>query len=245
MSIHAIRPTRETAIRAAFILLLAVFVVLGIRVGGASGLAATQLGKAGKTPDPTCPASCFVFAKVTGFQTTANGKHALFKIPEDGHIVAWQVRISTPASDDIASLTGDYGKSAARLSVLKQKDKNSFKLTKESPKVDLTSSLGSSPIYTLGQPLKVKKGSVVALSTDSWVSNFAQLGDLTAEGDKWRASRGASKCGDDPDKSADENRDDLLSSKPQLKLGTTRPYGCTYGSGRILYWAYFVPDSGK
>ena len=39
MSIHAIRPTRETAIRAVFALLLAIFIVLGIRVGGASGLA--------------------------------------------------------------------------------------------------------------------------------------------------------------------------------------------------------------
>lgn len=246
MNISAIKPTREVTIRLVFGLLFAAFLVLGIRVGGASGLAADKLGQAGKTPDPTCPDSCFVFAKVTGFQTTANGKHALFKVPEDGHIVAWQVKVSRPASDDIASLTGDYGRSAARLSILKKKDKNSFKLTKSSPKVDLTDSLGSAPIFTLGKPLRVKKGTIIGLSTDSWVSDFAQLGDLTADGDKWRASRGASKCGDDPNKSADENRNDLLSSKPQLKQGTTRPYGCTYGSGRILYWAYFVPgSSGK
>ncbi len=246
MSISASKPTREMTIRIVFGLLLAAFVILGIRVGGASGLAAEKLGKSGKTPNPTCPDSCFVFAKVTGFQTTANGKRALFKVPEDGHIVGWQVKISRPASDDIASLTGDYGKSSARLSILKQKDKNSFKLTKASPKVDLTSSLGSAPIFTLGKPLRVKKGTIVALTTDSWVSDFAQLGKLTPDGDKWRASRGASKCGDDPNKSADENRADLLSSKPQLKQGTTRPYGCTYGSGRILYWAYFVPaSSGK
>ena len=28
---------------------------------------------------------------VTGFQTTANGKRAIFKVPSDGHIVAWSV----------------------------------------------------------------------------------------------------------------------------------------------------------
>ena len=246
MSIQAIGTTRRLTTGLAFVLLFATFLVLGIRVGGASGLAATKLGQVGKSQDPSCPDSCFVFAKVTGFQTTANGEHALFKVPEDGHIVGWQVEATVPTKDDILTLNGEYGNPAAQLAILKQKDKNSFKLTKESPKVDLTSSLGSSPIFTLGKPLKVKKDSIVALTTKSWVSNFAQLGDLTTDGDKWRASRSASKCGDDPDKTTDENRADLESSKPQLKLGTTRPYGCTYGSGRIVYWAYFVPDdSGK
>ena len=243
MSIRSENLIRRGAIRACFGLLLAVAVLAGIRAGSASGVAATQLGQAGKAPKPACPKDCFVFAKVTGFQTTANGKRALFKIPADGHIVGWRVKLSKPESNDIASLTGDFGDSAAHISILKQKDRNSFKLTKESPNVNLTSALGRSPIYTLDKALKVKKGTVVGLSTNSWVSDFAQLGDLTDDGDKWRASRKSSECGDDPAKSQDENGDDLLKSKPHRKVGTTRPYGCTYGMGRILYWAYFVPSS--
>ena len=75
------------------------------------------------------------------------------------------------------------------------------------------------------------------------MSNFAQLGDLTDNGDKWRASRKGDRCGDDPAKSSEENGADLLKSKPQRKIGSTRQYGCTYGMGRILYWAYFVPSA--
>ena len=88
----------------------------------------------------------------------------------------------------------------------------------------------------------MKKGVVVGLTTSTWVSNFASGGSLTANGDKWRASRSRRRCGDDPNKSGKENRDDLLESKPHIE-GRLRAaaYGCTYGDSRILYKAYFVP----
>ena len=161
MSFRSEHQTGRGAIRACFAMLLAIAVFAGIRAGGADGLAATQLGQAGKAPKPACPDDCFVFAKVTGFQTTANGKRALFKVPSNGHIVGWRVKVSEPEENDIASLTSDFGDSSAQISVLKQKDRNSFKLTKQSPTVNLTGALGRSPIYTLDKALKVKEGTVV------------------------------------------------------------------------------------
>ena len=37
-------------------------------------------------------------------------------------------------------------------------------------------------------------------------------------------------------------REKLAASKAQQKVGSTRPYGCTYSAARLLYWAYFVPS---
>lgn len=224
-------------------------------VASAPGKAAEVLGKVGGKARPSCPTpdpepttpdprTCFAFASVTAFQMVGNGERAAFKVPSDGHLVAWSVDLSEPSASEQATFTTEleYGEPAARIAVLKEKGKSKFKLTKQSPKVQLTEQLGREPIFTLAKPIKVAKGTVVGLSTSNWVPNLAHDGDLTNEGDKWRASRSRMKCGTDPQKSAEENRDDILSSKSQRKIGTIRTYGCTYFPSRILYQAYYVPD---
>ncbi len=95
----------------------------------------------------------------TAFQTVADGKGSPFKVPSDGRLVAWSVGLGSLTNSAIEQANGNYGgEPTARISVLKPKGKGKYKLTKQSPKVKLGSKLGTTPIITLGKPLKVKKG---------------------------------------------------------------------------------------
>lgn len=227
------KPLRSPRALVGATLLLAAVVLLAVYSGMASGVAAKELGKTSTTPNPACPKSCSVFGSVTGFQVSADGNKPAFKVPSNGHIVGWKVDLSKPNKEQRGLLEDDFGKPTARIQILKGQGRGRFKLTKQSPKVRLDKSLGKEPIFTLNKPLRVKKGTVVALSTSSWASNFA----LSQSNDKWRASRKTGKCDSDAD---------LRKSKPQRKIGSTKKYGCTYDAGRVLYWAYFVPSkTGK
>lgn len=220
-------------------LLLAMLVAVGLHAGDADAKAAQRLGATKKTPSPACPKSCFVAGSVTGFQTVADGKGTPFTVPSNGHIVAWSVSLGKPVAEDIANLNTYFpknkfkGKTAARLSILKPKGKGKFKLTRQSPPIALESKLGTEPIFTLGKPLRVKKGQRVGLTTPTWGSYF-QLG-LPKGDNQWIASRNPNKCSDKYEKKA----------KPQQKVGSTRRYGCRFNGERLLYWAYFVPSGKK
>jgi hypothetical protein len=247
---NAHRSTRTTLALATALLCALVGLVLAAT---APGKGADVIGNVGGKAPPSCPTPkdagkkpqkvCQALATVTGFQMVGNGKRAAMKVPQDGKLVAWSIDLSTPSASEQNSFTStfDLGAPTARIAVLKEVGKSKFKLAKQSQKVNLDHVLGTKPVFTLSNPLRVKKGSVIALSTASWTPNLAHDGDLTTNGDKWRASRSRKKCGDDPNKSTTENREDLLSGKPQKKVGTTRTYGCTYTSSRILYQAYYVP----
>ena len=91
----------------------------------APGKAAKVLGKAGNSPDPQMPEGiCSVLASVTAFQTTANGKRPQFKVPADGHIVAWSVDLSRPDEGRPRAASGVVRRRPeARLSILKQQNK--------------------------------------------------------------------------------------------------------------------------
>jgi hypothetical protein len=177
-------------------------------------------------------------ARVTAFQMIANGKKAPTRVRETGRIVAWSIDLSKPSRDEQQTLTEgfDLGEPTAKLAILKPQGKGKFKLTKQSPRVKVKSTLGTEPIYTLKKPIKVKKGLTIAITTSSWLPNLAHDGQLTSKSDKWRASRSSDKC------SGDKN---LLDGKPQRKVGSVKRYGCTYVAARLLYKAYYVPVKGK
>jgi hypothetical protein len=230
----------------AFCLLIADFAV-----GGAAKVIGSK-----DDPKPSCPTpdkdtypaakQCLGVNTVTAFQTKAAGKGGTSKVPADGAIVAWSVDLAKPSDEEVNFFKDAFGGgSTARLSILKAQGKGRYSLTKQSPRVDLMASAGREPIFTLKKPLNVKKGLTVALTTETWLANFAHDGKLTSSGDRWRASRLKKRCGDDPQKSAQENEDDIFKSKPHTKKGSTRTYGCIYDSARVLYSAYFAPDKKK
>ena len=53
--------------------------------------------------------------------------------------------------------------------------------------MQLSSVLGNRPVFTLTDPLRVRKGMIVALTTPTWLSNLADYG--ASNSDAWRASR--------------------------------------------------------
>jgi hypothetical protein len=243
MSIRSGRDTRIAALVAAA-LLLAALAVLGLRVGDADAVAAKVLGKAQEKTKPTCPKeNCQATGKVSGYQFAVDGERRLFKVPTDGRMVAWSIELANPdkLSQDFfeANLTrkGYGGDPYARIGVLKRVDgkkPNSFKLVKQTPAINLINHLGETPIFTLSDRLKLKKGQIVALSVPTWASNFV-AGDSTST--QWRASRDSDKCDLSP--GHDDNRE---ATKPQMNVGSVREYGCRYNGERLLYKAYYVPD---
>ena len=147
-------------------LLLAASGALALSANDAGAVSATVLGKTNKTPKSPCkekaPGGCRIVVRTTMFQTVADGRGSIMKVPSNGHLVAWATSLGTlpsgSAPGSIDDLNKRFGDSVARLAVLKPKGKGKYKLTKQTPKIDLQSRFGTDPIITLGKPLKVKKG---------------------------------------------------------------------------------------
>ena len=234
-----------------------VVAVAGSVAATADKVSATVLGRTESTPKPNCPTPqgdtvpaderCQAMGRVTGFQVSADGHRALYKVKEEGRIVAWSVDLARPNKDEqkfFAEVLEKSGPPSARLSILKAKENGTFKLVKQSPVVQLQPLLGKDPVFTLTDPLKVRPGLVVALTTPTWVSNLADAG--AAEADAWRTSREVGQCGTETNDTADENEADLTRrSRPQQKVGGIRTYGCKYTGARILYRAYLAPKGAQ
>lgn len=221
---------------------LAALLALVIALGGSASAArteATKLGTAKGKVKASCPKTpCEAVGSVTGFQKQAAGRRGLFKMPVPGKIVAWSVDVAKPSSEQISFFGSFYEHDKlgtdpfARLAVLRRKPKKGgrFKLQKHSPKVQLTSHLGSRPIFAMRRPLGAVKGDVIAITVPTWAPIFdVGLSDRNV----WVASRSKEKC------SGVEN---IKSGRPHQKKGSLRRFGCTYTTARLTYWAYFVPN---
>lgn len=225
-------------------MLAGVAALAGSDRAGAARANAVVIGQTPITPKPNCPTpggenvpadrACQAMGRVTGFQTMADGRRNPYRVRRAGRIVAWGVDVSRPTKKErkfFEEALSKSGPPSARLSILKPKDNGMFKLVKQSPVVQLASVLGNSPVFTLTDPLRVRKGMIVALTTPTWLSNLADYGANNS--DAWRASREQGQC---------LNEQDLLErSRPHQKVGGKRAYACTYEGARILYRAFLAP----
>lgn len=211
------------------------FAVLSGSPERAGAAQVTQIGQTKQTPKPDCPKTpCEAIGSTTGFQTGASGSKRPFRVSKAGSIVAWSVALSRPNSKQ-RKFFGDFYKSGgfgtsptARIAVIAKTKGSSYKLRRQSPVSDLTNSLGTTPIFTLKAPLKVKAGDIIALTIPTWAPAFkTQLSNTNV----WHASRQQGHCA---------KSDDIKAGRPQTKEGKTRQYGCVYDTARLLYWAYFV-----
>jgi hypothetical protein len=214
-------------------------------------VAATGDAKAGKVvlgltpqmPDPVCPTPagdsppadrvCQGLGRVTGYQVEADGRHNPYKVRQPGSIVAWGVDLGDPDKEErefFETQLSKSGPASARLAILKPKESDHYKLVKQSPVVQLQSSLGEDMVITLSDPLKVRKGMIVAITTTTYVPNLALAG--ASASDTWRASRPNGEC---------TGEEALLNqSRPQQKVGGKRLYQCDYEGVRLLYTAYLA-----
>ena len=231
-------------VAAAFACLTALLVAIA-QVTPADAVKAKEIGKTKQAPSPSCPTpnqpdppprkQCEVLGEVTGFQKKGDDKKGLMRIPADGKIVGWAVDLAKPNKDEREFFLDKLsGKPTARLAMLTHAKKNKYRLRAQSANVQLNGLLGRRQYFTLRNPIDVKKGWITALTTGSWVPNFAHALKPPEDQNVWKASRTSERC---------SKRSDLLRrSRPHKDVGSTRAYGCTYRDGRLLYWAYFVAD---
>jgi hypothetical protein len=203
---------------------------------------AVVLGAA-KPVAASCPENCLVEARVTGFQMQIGRHKNPFTVRRNGRIVAWSVKLGTPGKTDLQYFNERFGRSRARISVLKpvrvrrkgKPAKVRYKLLRQGPLQDLQPFFGETTSFGLPNSLTVRKGNVVALTIPTWAPAFA-----TVEATRWRASRAPSK-----------KRGDCVVERGQANVeagsahedpGTMRRYGCSYRGARLLYTARQIVD---
>ena len=228
---------------------LAAVLALGI-ASTAGGARSVLLGKTKSSPEPNCSADnsqeCQITGQVTGFQQSADGRKGLFRVSQPGKIVAWSVHLASPSQEERdffgeAAGTDEFGRApTAGISVIRRKDKNTFKLIRATPILKVQRDYGSQPIYTLDHPLLMRKGDVAALTTPTWLPAFSIKGQT--ENDVWVASRPKKHCTIPPDIPPEEQVEWFFDhTKPHRKIGSERRYACSYDQARLLYWVWFVP----
>jgi len=239
---------RKGTIAGAFAALAACLIAVGAFTAPASGRAdnVKKIGKTAHTPRPSCPSpsgsfppkkGCQALGEVTGFQKKADGKKNLMQVPAQGKIVGWSVDLAKPDKkerDFFERVLGENaadGAPTARIALLSKADGKKYRLRAQSPRMNLNGLLGEEQTFTLNNPITAQKKWIVALTTPTWVPNFAH--DYGGS-DRWMASRTRKRC--DGQKNLTEH------SSPHTGVGSTRVYACTYNDARLLYWAYFVPD---
>lgn len=185
------------------------------------------LGETKNTPDPACPKDCQVVAAVTGFQSEDPKRQVPFKVPFDGRITGWKIFLGKPSNRDRRLLNDRWGSPPqAAIAVLQKRRANGrveYELKRRSPTVSLGGGrLGKAPFFKLKKPLRAVKGDQIALAVPTWAPAFA--GNLNPRRNAWRAGKNPKRC------NATSQR-----STAQMKVGSTRPYGCRYVGGRLLY----------
>jgi len=237
---------------------LAAAVMVAALAGGLASSAgaerAIELGKTRATPKPACPDNprtefrneCQITGQVTGFQRKAAGKKGLFRVREQGRIVAWSIDLAKPAKNEReafgeAASTKAFGESpTAGISILRKDGKRKFKLVRASPIMKVQAYYGQKPVITLDEPLFAKKGDIVALTTVTWLPSFAFKGQTNNE--EWVGSRPQKDCEVPRSVPAEKRLQYFFDhTRPHRKVGSTRRYACKYTQARLLYWAYFVP----
>jgi hypothetical protein len=232
-------------------MLLVALVAVGL-AGSAGAERAKVLGKTKSNAKPACsgkkPQECQITGQVTGYQRSVDGKANLFKAPGNGQIVAWSVDLAKPSKQERnifgrAARTNEFGEApTAGISILRKKGKRKFRLMRASPIVKVQSYYGEEPIFTLREPLRVKKGNIVALTTATWLPAFAFKGQ--GRDDKWVASRSKKNCEVPASVPEDQRLEYFFAhTKPHRNVGSDRKYACTYEEARLLYHAYFKPGN--
>jgi hypothetical protein len=208
--------------------------------------ASVVLGKTPDYPSSGCPAAdqCEVVARVTGIQMKASGVDQPFKVPANGQLVAWWLKLPTLRSTQIRTFNGLFGGDpVARVSVLRRGKKGRFRLIRQSVNQPLRADLGKPGRvrYRLAQPLKVKAGDYIGLTAVTWLPAFAV--NLDAPGNSWLASRPKRRCATPASSRPKLFEKYYKRNDAQLQTSTVRQYECPYETARLLYWARIVPDA--
>src|SRR5688500_2166409 len=108
-----------------------------------------EIGRANEAeelPAPSCPRSpCFAVSRTTGYQAKVGTNRGLLRVPADGRIVAWTIRLSKPGPRQVQFFNERLGgPPAAGLSILRPGKRLFGRIVAQSPVVQLTDFLGQS-----------------------------------------------------------------------------------------------------
>jgi len=186
-----------------------------------------EVGQAATEAVPTCPANpCLAVSRTTGYQAKVVDSRAVYVVPRAGKIVAWTVRLGSPAKRQIEFFEDNFGKASAGLSVLKRGDRLFGRVLTQTPVVQLSDYFGQTVQFPLDRPLNVRRGQIIALTVPTWAP---ALSTLTEDGSSWRASRALNRC------------DDTDRQTAQLTVGALTQYRCLY-KARLTYTATLITN---
>ena len=192
-----------------------------------------EVGEVGATVKPSCPKvkkGCFAVSRATVYQAAVGTDKTPMVVPSSGRIVAWSVRLGTPATYDRKWFDKNAGGvSQAQLTVLKRVKTGGAKVVRQAPVVKLQSYFGKTPQFALKTSIYVTKGEILALTVPSWAPVLAYGFDSSMS---WKASRGKGQC-----------TSDLLVPHELIKVDDFSSFHCRYPNSRLAFSATLIPNA--
>ncbi len=211
---------------------LSIAVLAALAVPGAAPARVIEVGSLTtetELPAPSCPTRpCFAVSRTTGYQAKVGTNRGLMKVPANGRIVAWTIRLSRPGRSQITFFNRRLGgESSAGITVLKPGRRLFGRVMAQSPIVQLQPFFGQTVQFPLEESLPARKGQVIALTVPTWAPALAtNLGADTS----WRASRPAGEC------------DDTETQTAQSEVRDLAQYRCLYQRVRLTYTATLITE---
>lgn len=204
-------------------------------------VAHASVREVGDTTSFTVPAcdgnECQVLTRATAFQLQLGTRKNPNRVPAPGKVVAFTLFLPTVGKKQYTFFTDTYsGAPTASISVLRPKRKRGvayrYALVNQSERLNLRKYLVGKPqSFALAKPLAVKRGDVIAITTDTWLPSFTVVGQSSTS--SWRASRPKGKC---------TSKEDLSTPRMHKKIDQIKQYACGYTGARILYHATVVDN---
>lgn len=194
---------------------------------------------------PTCQdTNCQVLTRTSVFQLKVGNKSNVSRVPRDGQVVAYTLYLPPVVAKYYTYFATTFsGAPTARISILRRTPRKGvtkyrYTLVGQSEKLNVKHYLGGTPTFALPKPLAVKRGDMIALTTDSWIPNFVLRNeDLTST---WRSSRPKGKC-------SREGTDITNLTAPTMHetVNQIKQYNCGFTGARVLYHATVVDTPTK
>jgi hypothetical protein len=191
-----------------------------------------ELGDSTNFTAPACiDKTCQVVTKVSAYQQQVGAKKNPYRVSAPGKLVAISLFLPEVGKKQYSFYADTYeGAPTARVSVLRPKVRRGvpyrYALVSQSDRINLKKYLNSEPTFALGTSLDVRRGDIIAVTTDTWLPAFTLAGQDAAS--VWRASRPKKTCSD------------LATARMHEKVDQIKAYSCGYKGARLLYKATIV-----
>lgn len=219
--------------------------VLSLSLASVAYATVREVGATSSFTAPSCSDdSCQVWTRSTVFQLKVGNRQNVSKVPRAGSVVAFTLHLPSVIKKYYDYFATTYGGApAARISILRRSPRKGvtkyrYALVAQSERVKVKDFLGSTPSFALAKPLPVRRGDVIALTTDTWIPSFVVRAEDTTS--TWRSSRPKDKC-----KRVGNDLSNLTTPRMHEQLNQIKQYNCAYVGGRLLYHATVVDTPTK